>query len=199
MFAVGYSECMYHHDDIFRYYDIASRRDLIKHLLEAKNDENSLDFRKNPIGLECRIKRLEPKYVEIPFDQDISNFESSIDKTIDDILVMLKNDIIGIRQEAILAASLKDAAETKEQQIAHIKSQPNFPDDISDEYLEANYEAIAVDLGIDLSQIIVTTAVEYAKNEYPLYIDRNLIYEQYLVEDEEGDDFEGSVLADNIG
>lgn len=198
VFAVGYSECMYYHDDIFRYYDIASRRDLIKHLLEAKNDENSLDFRKNPIGLECRINRLEPKYVEIPFDQDISNFESSIDKTIDDILVMLKDDIIGIRQEAILAASLKDAAETKEQQIAHIKSQPNFPDDISDEYLEANYEAIAVDLGIDLSQIIVTTAVEYAKKEYPLYIDRNLIYEQYLVEDEEGDDYEGSVLTDNI-
>ena len=199
VFAVGYSECMYYHDDVFRYYDIAGRRDLIKHLLEAENGENSLDFKKNPIGLKCRIKRLEPKYFEVPFEQDISFFEASIDKTIDDILVMLKDDIIGIRQDAIHTASLNDAAETKKQQIAHIKSQLNFPsNDISDEDLDVNHIAIAADLGIDISQFIVTTAVELAKKEYPLYIDRKLIYEQYLIEDEEREDFEGLSLTDKI-
>ena len=198
MFAVGYSECMYYHDDVFRYYDLAGRRDLLKYLLDTVNDEESLDFNKCPVGLEDRLRRLEPLYAEVPYKVDISTCPQSIDKAIDDILVTFKDDILSIRQEALSAAAIKDAAETKAKLIEHLKTNDLVPDDVSDEGLEDLYLSIAEEANVDVDGFAVTTAVEQAQKEYPEYIDRNQIYEEYLVEDEEGEDFEGTDLEANI-
>ena len=198
MFAVGYSECMYYHDDVFKYYDLAGRRDLLDFLLDTINDEESLDFNRYPIGLEDRLRRLEPLYAEVPYKVDISTCPKSIDKAIDDIIVSFKDDIINIRQEALDAATIKDAAETKAKLIEHLKANNLIPDDVSDEDLEEQYLSIAEEAHIDIDDFTVTKAVEQARQEYPEYIDRHQIYEEFLVEDEEGEDFEGTDLDANI-
>lgn len=198
MFAVGYSECMYYHDDVFKYYDLAGRRDLLDFLLDTINDEESLDFNRYPIGLEDRLRRLEPLYAEVPYKVDISTCPKSIDKAIDDIIVSFKDDIINIRQEALDAATIKDAAETKAKLIEHLKANSLVPDNVSDEDLEDQYLSIAEEAHIDIDGFTVTKAVEQARQEYPEYIDRHQIYEEFLVEDEEGEDFEGTDLEANI-
>lgn len=196
MFAVGYSECMYFHDDVFRYYDIAGRRDLTKYLLENVNTEESLDFEKHPIGLEDRLKRLEPKYSEVPFNVDISSYALSIDRAIDDILVSFREDIIGIRQEALNKAAEKDAEETKKRKISLFQESGKLSD--FDVDIENDLDSIAEEAGIDISSCVVTDAYDLAAKEYPEYIDRKKIYEEYLVEDEEGEDYEGVSIDANI-
>ncbi|MBR3730174.1 MAG: hypothetical protein IKN08_04600 [Bacteroidales bacterium] len=198
IFAIGYSECMYYHDDVFRYYDLAGKRDLIQYLLETKNTEESLDYDKHPIGLEDRVKRLGPKYMEVPFDLDISSFTSSIDKAIDDIIVSFKDDIMGIRQEALAVAAEEDAEETKKRQIAYLKESKKLPEDLTDEDLGMNYNSIAEQYGVDISGYVVSDATQKANKEYPDYIDRHQIYEEHLLEKEEEEDFEGTVIEDNI-
>lgn len=198
MFAVGYSECMYYHDDVFRYYDLAGRRDLLKYLLDAVNDEDSLDFNKCPIGLEDRLRRLDPLYAEVSYKVDISTCPESIDKAIDDIIVSFKDDIINIRQEALSNADIKDAADTKAKIIEHLKANSLVPNDVTDEDLDAMYLSIAEEANVDVDSFTVKTAVAQAQKEYPEYIDRHQIYEEYLLEDEEGEDFEGTDLEANI-
>lgn len=198
MFAVGYSECMYYHDDVFRYYELAGRRDLLKYMLETINDEESLDFNRYPVGLENRLMRLDSLYSEVPFKVDISTYPQSIDKAIDDIIVSFRDDIISIRQVALAKATVKDAEETKSKLIGHLKVNDLVPEDISDEELEERYLSIAEEAQVDIGSFTVTTAVEQAQKEYPEYIDRHQIYEEYLVEDEEGEEFEGIDLEANI-
>ena len=198
MFSVGYSECMYYHDDVFRYYDLAGRRDLLKYMLETVNDEESLDFNRCPVGLEDRLKRLAPVYLEVPYTADISTYPQSIDKAIDDIIVSFKDDIINIRQEALSTAAVKDAEEKKAKLIEYLKANNLVPEDVTDEDLEERYLSFAEESNIDVDSFTVTTAVEQAQKEYPEYIDRHQIYEEYLVEDEEGEDFEGTDLEANI-
>lgn len=198
MFAVGYSECMYYHDDVFHFYELAGKRDLLEYLLKAENVEESLDYEKHPIGLESRIKRLEPKYAEVPYDLKIDSFNKSIDKAIDDIIVSFKDDIKNIRQEALVIAAKKDEEDTKMLQIVHMKESGLLPIDLTDEDIEKDYIKIAKETGIDISNIIVSTATEKADRDYPKYIDRHQIYEEYLVEDEEGDDFEGTDMERNV-
>lgn len=198
MFAVGYSECMYYHDDVFRYYDLAGRRDLLKYMLETVNAEESLDFNRYPIGLEDRLRRLEPLYAEVPFKADISTCPQSIDKAIDDIIVSFKDDIISIRKGALATAAAKDAAETKAKLIKYLKSNDLVPADVSDEDLEERYLSIAKENLVDIDSFAVTTAVEQVQKDYPEYIDRHQIYEEYLVEDDEVEDFDGTNLEANI-
>ena len=198
MFAIGYSECMYYHDDVFRYYDLAGRRDLLKYMLETVNSEESLDFNRYPVGLEDRLRRFEPLYTEIPYKVDISSYPQSIDKAVDDIVVSFKEEIIHIRQEALTSAALKDAAETKARLIEHLKANGFVPDNVGDDDLQKSYLSIAEEAMIDIDRFTVTTAVEHAQKEYPEYIDRHQIYEEYLVEDEEGEDFEGNDLEANV-
>lgn len=198
MFAVGYSECMYYHDDVFRYYELAGRRDLLKYMLETINDEESLDFNRYPVGLENRLMRLDSLYSEVPFKVDISTYPQSIDKAIDDIIVSFRDDIISIRQVALAKATVKDAEETKSKLIGHLKVNDLVPEDVSDEELEERYLSIAEEAQVDIGSFTVTTAVEQAQKEYPEYIDRHQIYEEYLVEDEEGEEFEGIDLEANI-
>lgn len=197
MFAVGYAECMYYHDDVFRYYDIAGRKDLIQHLLDSRDDEESLDYEKYPIGLEDRVRRLKPKYEEVSFEEDISSFDSSIDKAIDDIIVSFKDDILGIRNDAIKIAEEQNAEAIRSECIDYLKESGKLPNGITEEDLREKYEEIASELKIDLSPV-VNTAIETILKKYPKYIDRHQIYEEFLVEKENGEDFEGTPLADNI-
>ena len=194
MFAVGYSECMYYHDDVFRYYELAGRRDLLKYLLETTNSEESLDFNRYPIGLEDRLRRFEPLYTEVPYKDDISSYPQSIDKVVDDIVVSFKEEIIRIRQEALASAELKDTAATKARLIEHLKSNDFVPAGVSDDDLQESYLTIAEEAKIDIDSFTVTTAVEQAKKEYPGYIDRHQIYEEY----EERANFDRNNLKANI-
>lgn len=194
MFTIGYSECMYYHDDVFRYFDLAGRRDLLKYMLETVNGEKSLDFNRYPVGLEERLSRLEPSYAKVPFTVDISAHPQSIDKAIDDIIASFKHDIINIRQKALAIAYANDAAETKSRLIEYLKAKvDNVCDDLEERYL-----SIAEEAKVDVASFTVTKAVEKVQEEYPEYIDRHQIYEEYLVEDEEGEDFEGTALKTNI-
>lgn len=199
MFSVGYAECMYYHDDIFHYYYIVGERDLIQYLLKATNTEDSLDYKKYPIGLEERLDQLEAKYKEVPFYKDISLFDSSIDKAIDDILHLFKNDIIELREEALKNAQKEDSERTKAKQISYLKSSGKLSQELSEEYLEANYESIAKDLEIDLNKILVTEAFDKANKEYPEYIDRQIIFDEYLIEETENEDVIDTFLDNYIG
>lgn len=198
MFAIGYSECMYYHDDVFKYYDLAGRRDLLEYLLETKNDDESLDWNRHPIGLEDRQKRFAPLYEKVPYDADIDSYPNSIDKAIDDIIVSLKDDIIDIRHDATVAASEKDAAETKCKLIAHLKENNLIPEEISEEALNERYLSIAKDAGVDIEHFTVTAAAEQVQKDYPEYIDRHRIYEEYLIEDEGKEEYKSSHLDANI-
>ncbi len=198
IFAVGYSECMYYHDDVFRYYNLAGKRDLLYYLLKTSNNEESLDYSRYPVGLEDRLKRLKPLYAEVPFVTDISSYPESIDKKIDDIIVSFKDDITNIRQDAINKAKEIDDAATKNNIINYLHSNCLIPENISEVDLEENYRSIAEEVKVDIGGLIVTEAVEHAQKDYPKYIDRNIIYEANLVEDEEDEDFEGFCLNDNI-
>lgn len=135
IFAVGYSECMYYHDDVFRYYRLANDCDLKEYMLEVKNDVVSLDFEKEPFGLEDRLNRLASKYEPVPFDKDIALFPESIDKEIDDVLNSLKEDIVGIKDNALKEASEKDKEATEKarmEYLAHLSSEESNDDTVSD-------------------------------------------------------------------
>lgn len=198
IFAVGYAECMYYHDDIFRYYNLAGRRDLLKYLLETINDEESLDYNKYPIGLEDRLRRLTPLYAEVPFSVDISTHPQSIDKGIDDIIVSFKDDIINIRQKALTDAAEKDAKETKSKIIGYLKDNNLVPETVSDRELENRYLSIAEDNNVNLDSFTITTALEETRKKFPEYVDRHQIFEEYLVENEDGEDIEETYLEASI-
>lgn len=198
MFSVGYSECMYYHDDVFRYYDLAGRRDLLNYMLETADSEESMDFNLHPIGLEDRQRRLAPVYEEVPYNIPVEVHPGSIDKAIDDIVISLKEDIIRIKQEALSAAAEKDAAATKSKLIEHLKDNGLIHNDMGEEELANGYMSIAEENNVDIGRFSVTTATEQAKKDYPEYIDRHQIYEEYLVEDAEKEDFEGTDLKENI-
>lgn len=198
IFAVGYAECMYYHEDIFRYYNLAGRRDLLKFLLETINNEESLDYNKYPIGLEDRLSRLAPLYAEVPYTADISTCPQSIDKAIDDVIVSLKDDIINIRQKALTDAAEKDAKDTKSKLIEYLKDNNLVSADISDSELENRYLSIAEDNNVNLDSFTITKALEETRIEFPEYIDRHQIFEEYLVENEDGEDIDETDLDVDI-
>lgn len=143
MFAVGYSECMYYHDDIFRFFSIADKSDLLSYILYDKNSSVSLEYEREPFGLADRIHRLAPRYDAIPFDSDICESPESIDKEIDDILLSLKDEIINIRAQALREAAEKDRSDTKkarEDRLAAILASEN-EFDISNDGISEPHEA----------------------------------------------------------
>lgn len=197
MFSIGYAECMYYHDDVSRYYYLAGERDLIQYLLESPNIEKSLNYNVYPIGLNERVKQLESKYNDVPFNEDISLFESSIDKSIDDILKIFKEDIISIREEKLRLAKLEDCESTKLNRIAYLKSSGKLQSDISNDAWNSNYESIAAELGIDLSHITVSDSYNRVCNEFPEYIDRGIIYENYLLENTDDEETVADFIIKN--
>ena len=58
-----------------------------------------MDVDKFPFGLLNRKKRLKEIYEDVPFSADIRNYPLSIDKAIDDKLILLKEYIEAKRQE----------------------------------------------------------------------------------------------------
>lgn len=93
IFSLGYSESMYYFYDVKRFYELAHRKKLLEKINNDINEEISLNFDKNPFGLKDRIARLEKKYKEIPFSEDISKFPDSADFKINKIIKSLKSSI----------------------------------------------------------------------------------------------------------
>ena len=237
MFAVGYSECMYYHDDVFNYFNIAGERDLKEYLLKTKNDETSLDFDKNPVGLEDREARLASKYDFVDFTDNIESHSESVDKRIDDIIISLKADIIGIKEAALAIANEKDKVATdvaRKARIEELKTEEitneadvenaipemsspanterttkcNFLASIKEFFArifglrqnEKQNEAVQEQGTVDprVANINITAETDKVRTEYPDYLDRKTIYEQYQVEDAEGNLYDGPKLEDNI-
>ena len=224
VFSVGYSECMYYHDDVFRYFKLANKRDLLKFVLEDQNEETSLDFDNHPLGLKDRIQRLSRKYEEVPFSEDITHCDGSIDKEIDDILHSFAADLAEIKAKALEAADLLDHDATEAARKAKLQELGLDPPTTSIDQTDSGGISPAMserrgcnflyrifgkkrdidavdDVVVDsrVADILITEERDRVNKEYPDFISRKEIYEQYMVEVDEGDDFNGDVLCENIG
>lgn len=198
LFALGYSECMYYHDDVFKYYRLAGERDLLQFILEEKNLETSLDYNKFPTGLRDRVERLNGKYVEVPFTDDILDYSASIDKEIDDIVTSFKKEIISVRDIALKEAKQEDDKATYEKVLKVLISCGLIAAGGVDPGSLLDLIEIAKVAGVELDGLIVHDAVDRVNNDYPEYIDRTIIYKEHIVEDAEGDCYVGRTLEENV-
>lgn len=178
IFSLGYAECMYYFPDVKRYFEYAYKRDIRQYMLtHDKTDIVSLDYDKYPIGITERVERLYPIYLDVPFDKKITDYQLSIDKKIDDIIVGLHDSIVSIKEQAMEAAKKKDAEATAKRR---------------NEMLE-NGET-------DETDVEITTEQDKVGKKYPNYIDRNSIYRLCRTEmnpDETIEDNETCALARN--
>ena len=218
IFAVGYSECMYYHDDVFKYYRLANDRDLKEYMLDNKNDIVSLDFEKEPFGMEDRQRRLASKYEPVPFDKDISlsMYQESIDKQIDNILCSFEEDIVEIKDKALKEASEKDKEATEKARkefLARVASEENEETVLSEEESpnlnnkngcnllcrlfhrkkHLNPTNIAQPVDPRVAHIVVTEETQKVQSVYPDFINRERIYEQYIEDGKE------TGLSENVG
>lgn len=233
-FAVGYSECMYYHDDIFKYYSLAGKYDLTAYILDNKNDCVSLDYEKEPFGLADRQARLSERYEEIPFDVDIKSAPGSMDKEIDDILLSFKEDIIAIKEDALEKAVEEDRNATekaRDEKLAELDAekddnQENDDADGSSDLEErsdstdlskrkscnfltrlfqrnkSSEESVDVDMEDEVdprvADIVITKEQDRVKKEYPDFISREVIYEQYNLEQDVGEFYKGVPFDANV-
>ncbi|MCM1502074.1 MAG: hypothetical protein NC115_05340 [Bacteroidales bacterium] len=214
IFAVGYSECMYYHDDVFRYYYLAGERDLVEYLLKDVNDELSLDYEKYPAGLENRQKKLSKIYEEVSLKEDIDKFPDSIDKKINDIIIAFKDEVVSAKETAIVEAQKKDVELTKIARQNRLK-------ELATQDFKENGEGIGEEPSVEISDtvqiplderkgcnlfarlfhkrtieepvdprvadICITEESDKVGNEFPDFIDRKMIYDDYStsIEDDE--------------
>lgn len=154
IFSLGYAECMYYYEDIQRYFETAYQYGIhLRMLNETNTEEDSLDYNKYPLGITERVQRLQPIYCDVPFDCKTADFPESIDKSIDDIIVELHNDIVAIKEKALKEAQQNDDDATQRQR-----------KETGDE------------------SIVVTTEQDKVQQSYPDYIDRQSIYSIWTVE-----------------
>lgn len=154
IFSLGYGEYMYYFPDVKRYFWYAYQHDIRRYMLtHVKPDIDSLDYDKYPIGIAERVERLKPIYLDVPFDEKITDYPQSIDKQIDDIIIGLRDSIVSIKEQAMEDAKKKDAETTAKKR---------------KEMLE-NGET-------DEKDVEVTTEQDKVEKKYPDYIDRNSIY-----------------------
>lgn len=227
VFSVGYSECMYYHDDVFNCLKLNSDYDLHSYILNDKNENTSLDFEEEPFGLADRQTRLAKVYEPVPFESDINLFSDSIDKSIDDILTSFKEDIVAIKSEAMIEAVEADRVATdkaRREKLAELvaasgdvdadnSSQREPYGDKSENsgcmpfsHLIKRFRNRKKTLETDTKEtvdprvvdIVITSESERAQHEYPEYIDRTCIYEQYMQEKVDGEYFEGVPFDTNV-
>ena len=169
IFSIGYAECMYYFDDVKRYYEYAYNAEMRKQILNYENDEISLDYNQKPLGIAHRVQRLYPIYRDVPFSEDISSeiASKSHDKKIDDIIRSLKEYIITMKEQAMEDAIAKDEQLTIEKR----KEAENNGDE--------NFE-----------EILVTENQDRVNREYPDYIDRETVYNHWLIASSADDCFE---------
>lgn len=162
IFSLGYAECMYYYEDIQRYFETAYQYGIrLRMLHEPHIEEDSLDYNSYPLGITERIQRLLPIYCDVPFDCKITDFPESIDKSIDDIIVELYEDIVAIKEKALKEAQQNDDDATQRQR-----------EDTGDE------------------SIVVTTEQDKVQQNYPDYIDRQSIYSIWTLERMPNETFE---------
>lgn len=163
-FALGYSEYFYCYDDVCRYFHLSNQRDLLEYMLNEGNDDQnlSLDFEKEPLGLIERKKRLSQIYEEIPFSEDIELYPLSIDKKIDDIVFSLKSSIEKCKEKALKEARMRD--------------EENKLNQCKQEAVNENEDLV---LNIDTE-----SEEELVRRKYPDYIDRKIIYNHSLLSEE---------------
>lgn len=164
IFALGYAEYFYCYDDVRRYFQLANQHDLLEYMLNEGNDEhnNSLDIEKEPLGLIERKKRMSNIYEKVPFSEDIELYPLSIDKKIDDIIISFKSSIERCKEIALKDAKIRDE-ENRQQQCEQ----------------ETNNENGAL-----LCKPEIGPEEMSVMEKYPDYIDRQIIYANSLLLDE---------------
>ena len=169
IFSIGYAECMYYFDDVKRYYEYAYNAEMRKQILNYENDVDLLDYNQQPLGISHRVQRLYPIYRDVPFSEDISAeiASKSHDKKIDDIVRSLKEYIITMKKQAMEEAIAKDEQLTIEKR----KKAENDG--------EENFE-----------ELLVTENQDRVNREYPDYIDREMVYNHWLIVSSADDCFE---------
>lgn len=164
VFSLGYAECMYYYKDIDRFYELAYNKDIREFYLNCPNEspqeENRLlNYEKYPLGLKERIVRLAPRYCDVPYDAKIEDYPNSVDKQINDVVILLQPQIVSIKTDALEKARIEDEEETlRLKQQAEQKG--DNPDDVEP----------------------VTKNSEQAQLHYPDYIDRSSLYNLWLVQ-----------------
>ena len=168
VFSIGYAECMYYFKDIERFYGLAYNRDIRKRYLNCPNDGNrNLDYKQAPLGLIERKTLLFPRYADVPYSEDINEYEESVDKEIDDIVRSHKQSIIDIKARKLKEAIAQDeeATEDKRQK--------------------------AIDEGEDPEAVEpITQHVDVVNKKYPDYIERSDLYNLWLIEHTDEEKFD---------
>ena len=164
IFTLGYAEYFYYYEDIYNYFHLANKHDLLEYMLYEGNDElnNSLDIEKEPLGLIDRKKRLSNIYEEVPLSEDIELYPMSIDKIIDDIIVSFKSSIERCKEKALEEARIIDEENWLKQQ-----------------KLETNNDNNPL-----LCKPEIGPEEELVRQKYPDYIDRRIIYTKSMIMEE---------------
>lgn len=174
-FSVGFAESMYYYPDVERYYKYADERDLYGRFLkdadEMENDQSkeSMDIEKHPFGLRNRENRLGQYYEDVPFTEDIRQYQKSSDYRINSCIQSLRELIEQERDKEYKdfcnspkVIALKDKIEDINNQMKNAA-----PEEIEEFLLMKGGVAKELD---DLTSSF--------DREYPPYIDRNGIYIQ---------------------
>lgn len=128
-FSIGYAECMYYYPDVERYLVNADQKALLYECLFGEDEvfdeegKKVMDVDKFPFGLLKRKKRLEEIYSDVPFSEDIRNYPLSVDKAIDDKLILLKDYLEAKRQEDFEEFEHSDEIVEKEKELALYEDQ----------------------------------------------------------------------------
>lgn len=128
-FSVGYAECMYYYPDVESYLVNADQKALLYECLFGEDEvfdeegKKVMDVDKFPFGLLKRKKRLEEIYSDVPFSEDIRNYPLSVDKAIDDKLILLKDYLEAKRQEDLEEFEHSDEIVEKEKELALFEDQ----------------------------------------------------------------------------
>lgn len=159
VFSIGYAECMYYFKDIERFYTLAYDKDIRQYYLTCPNEGlKELDYEQYPLGLQERKHLLVTRYMDVPYTDDINDYQESVDKEIDDIVVSVRDQVVFIKEKALEDARLLDEQETEEKR----------------------NKALANDEDPELV-LPVTRHTNEANNHFPDYIDRRAIYNLSLV------------------
>lgn len=194
-FSVGYAESMYYYPDVERYFVSADQKELLYECLYGedevvdKDGKNVMDVSKYPFGLLKRKKRLEDVYADIPFSEDITNYPLSVDKAIDDKLILLKEHIESKRQEEIDEFESSDEIVGKKKELELLEKQWEVLIDdkaLAEEEFRKRSEALS-EKKRQIKRMIKEKRMSFLQ-KCLYYLDRKFIYQNLCVVNEGSED-----------
>lgn len=176
VFSIGYAESMYYYQDVENYYIHANLKKLYEDILKGDDecihilDNDAMDVNKYPFGFEKRIARLRPKYENVPFTENINQCESSADKIIND-------SIINLKELLILERKKEEYDFLNSPEILELKERIDG--------MEQDDQIDETNCSLEILKMDLQNRIDNVKYNCPIYIDRNLIYEDIETMDPE--------------